>query len=49
MHEGVKYDCNQYEYNATQQSNLSQHQKEMHEGVKYDFCDVIIKQHIKLI
>ena len=40
-HEGVKYACNQCDYQATQQFNLTTHIKAKHEGVKYscDLCD----------
>ena len=34
--EGVKYNCTQYDYKATHQTNLKQHQKSIHKGVKYD-------------
>ena len=34
-HEGVKYPCNQFEYQATQRSNLQIHILAKHEGVKY--------------
>ena len=40
-HEGVTYDCDQCDYNATQQIHLAQHKQCKHEGVKYKFdqCD----------
>ena len=41
VHEGVKYPCNQCDYQATQQGNLLQHIQSKHEGVKYacNQCD----------
>ena len=41
MHEGVKYTCDQCDYQATQQSNLTVHIQSKHEGIKYvcDQCD----------
>ena len=41
IHEGVRYDCNQCEYQATTQSNLKVHIKSLHEGAEYacDQCD----------
>ena len=40
-HEGIKYPCNQCDYQATQQSNLQTHIQCIHEGVKYpcNQCD----------
>ena len=40
-HEGVYYDCNQCDYQATTQGNLTQHIHSKHEGVKYacNQCD----------
>merc|ERR1712082_589801 len=35
VHEGVKYQCNQCHYQATQQSSLKKHKESVHEGVKY--------------
>ena len=39
--EGVKYACNQCDYQATYQDNLTTHIQSVHEGVKYtcDRCD----------
>ena len=34
-YEGVKYACDQCDYQATQQSYLKYHIKSKHEGVKY--------------
>ena len=41
MHEGVKYACDQCEYQASWQGNLKKHIDLKHEGVKYacDQCD----------
>ena len=36
VHEGVRYDCNQCDYRATQQSNLNSHMKSIHEGIRYE-------------
>ena len=40
-HEGVRYDCDQCDYQATQQGNLTVHIQTKHEGVRYacDQCD----------
>ena len=40
-HEGVKYACNQCDYQAKQQGNLKIHIQSQHEGVKHDcnYCD----------
>ena len=35
IHQGVKYACDQCDYQATTQSNLTVHIKSKHEGVKY--------------
>jgi predicted RNA-binding Zn-ribbon protein involved in translation (DUF1610 family) len=37
-HESVRYQCDQCDYKASQQSNLTTHKKAMHEGVRYT-CD----------
>ena len=34
-HEGVRYPCNQCEYQATTQGSLKTHKESIHEGVKY--------------
>ena len=34
-YEGVKYACNQCEYQATKHSHLKRHQESIHEGVRY--------------
>ena len=41
IHEGVKYACNQCDYQATQQSHLKNHIKSQHENFKYpcNKCD----------
>ena len=33
VHNGVKYSCNQWDYQATKQGNLKTHNKSIHEGV----------------
>ena len=40
-HEGIKYSCNQCDYQATQQGNLQKHIQSVHEGIKYpcNHCD----------
>ena len=35
VHEGVKYACNQCDYQATQQCSLKRHIQSKHDGVKY--------------
>ena len=42
MHKGVKFPCNQCDYQATNQSNLKVHVKSIHEGVKYacEYCSI---------
>ena len=37
MHVGVKFKCNQCDYEASQRSNLSLHIQHKHEGIEY-FC-----------
>ena len=37
-HEGVKYACEQCDYQATTKFDLTRHIKSRHEGIKYD-CD----------
>ena len=41
VHQGVKYACNQCDYQATKQSHLTIHIQSIHEGIKYacDHCD----------
>ena len=41
IHEGIKYPCNQCDYQATQQGSLKTHIQSKHEGVKYpcNQCD----------
>ena len=56
VHEGVKYACNQCDYNATKQSHLTAHIQSMHDGVMFacDLCDQqfkwrsMLKTHIKI-
>ena len=40
-HDGVRYDCDMCDYQATIQSNLARHKQSKHEGVRYDYvlCD----------
>ena len=40
-HEGIKYPCNQCDYQATQQRLLQTHIQSVHEGIKYpcNQCD----------
>ena len=33
-HEGVKYPCEECEYQATQKGDLDRHRKSVHEGIK---------------
>ena len=41
MHEGVKYACDQCDYQATQQGHLTIHIQSKHEGIKYacNWCE----------
>ena len=41
MCKGVKYSCDQWDYQATQKSNLIRHRQSKHDGVKYSCnqCD----------
>ena len=41
QHEGIKYACDQCDYQATTQGNLRVHIQSKHEGIKYacDQCD----------
>ena len=34
-HEGIKYPCNQCDYQATKQGSLQTHIQSKHEGIKY--------------
>ena len=38
-HDGVKYDCNHCDYNATDVINLKRHKLSQHDGIKYDCND----------
>ena len=38
QYEGVRYVCDQCDYRATHQGNLTSHKKSQHEGVRY-YCD----------
>ena len=38
VNEGVKYACDQCDYQATTKFDLTRHNKSRHEGIKYD-CD----------
>ena len=40
-HEGIKYPCNQSDYQATEKGSLQRHIQSKHEGIKYscDQCD----------
>ena len=38
VHKGVKYNCNECEYQASQNSDLKAHKESVHEGVK-DKCN----------
>ena len=42
MCKGVKYSCDQWDYQATQESNLIRHRQSKHDGVKYSCnqCDL---------
>ena len=46
-HDGVSYDCNQCDCQATQQSSLARHKLSKHDGVRYDCdqCDYQATQH----
>ena len=35
VHDGVKYACNQCDFQATRQDNLTTHIQSIHEGIKY--------------
>ena len=35
-HEGIKFDCKLCDYEANRKSNLSQHVKSIHKGIKVD-------------
>ena len=37
-HKGIRYSCNQCEYQATKQQHLKTHQQSMHVGIRF-FCD----------
>ena len=41
VHDGIKYQCDQSDYKAAQQSYIKTHKKSIHEGIKYhcDQCD----------
>ena len=41
MHEGLKYQCRQCDYKATQLDNLRTHEKSKHDGVRFNCkqCD----------
>ena len=41
IHKGVKYQCDQCAYKASQQGHLKTHKMSVHEGVKYNSnqCD----------
>ena len=39
IHEGIKYECDQCDYQAAQQTNLKTHTMSVHEGSKYQ-CDL---------
>ena len=41
IHDGVKYNCEYCDYNATNKGSLTQHVKSIHDGVKYrcEYCD----------
>ena len=43
VHEGIKYACDQCEYQATTQWTLTRHIQSQHEGIKYacDLCDYL--------
>ena len=36
--EGMRHSCNQFDYQATKQSNLKTHKQSVHEGITYS-CD----------
>ena len=38
LHEGIKYNCDQFDYKATQKHKLEIHKESQQEGIKYD-CD----------
>ena len=38
LHEGVKYNCDQCSYQATEHCSLRKHKLSIHEGAKYN-CD----------
>ena len=37
-HEGIKYPCDQCEYQATRKGNLDQHKRSVHKGIKKYTC-----------
>ena len=39
MHEGIKFRCNECDYQATQKSHLTSHQQSLHRDRKYDCPD----------
>ena len=45
-HEGVRYPCGEWEYVATQSSNLKRHKESKHEEVRYpcDECEYVATQ-----
>ena len=35
IHEGIRYQCDQCDYKATQKRDLKTHRMSVHEGIKY--------------
>ena len=43
VHKGIKYDCSQCKYKATQQSYIVTHKQSLHKGLSYDCNHCIYK------